>query len=51
MDTGEKNVTEYTESLSKALKEEGCSIKVAHVERKVMCGHEMTGHCSDSLAS
>ena len=51
VDTGEKNVTEYTDNLSRALNEEGCSIKVALVERKVMCGHKMTGHCSDSLAS
>ena len=28
MDTGEENVAEYTENLSRALREESCSIKV-----------------------
>ena len=34
VDTGEKNVTEYTDNLSRSLNEEGCSIKVALVEKK-----------------
>ena len=50
VDTGEKNVTEYTENLGRALDEEACSVKVLPDERKVMSCHEMTGHCSDSLA-
>ena len=36
VDTGEKNVTEYTENLGRALDEEACSVKVLPDERKVM---------------